>query len=156
MQHRNAPFKLPLICPECLREAHTENVLDPRFSCVGCSTIYPCVDGIPVLIADRAARAEVTSSAPWSSDERTAFYQRQSPYLREKIGGYDAELHYYLSVVEVPGLLLEIGSGAGVFVGLGGNDYCALDFSLTWLRAYIGGYRSICATADCIPLASRC
>jgi SAM-dependent methyltransferase len=106
------------------------------------------------LIAGSRARAEI-AFATKSSDERTRFYQRQSEYLRERIEVSDDELDRYLADVNVPGVVLEIGSGAGVFAGRGGYDYCALDYSLTWLRAYLSGHRSICATAECIPLASR-
>jgi uncharacterized protein YbaR (Trm112 family) len=45
-----------LACPICLVELrHEENCLH----CVGCGRAYPIIDGIPVLIADRAAPSPV-------------------------------------------------------------------------------------------------
>jgi SAM-dependent methyltransferase len=151
---KNALFELQLVCPECLRGGGAESVLNAGATCKECGTIFPRVDGIPVLIAGSRARAEI-AFATKSSEERTRFYQRQSEYLRERIEVSDDELDRYLADVNVPGVVLEIGSGAGVFAGRGGDDYCALDYSLTWLRAYLSSYRSICATAECIPLAAR-
>jgi len=40
-----------LACPVCLGKLRPENA---RLFCVGCGRAYPVVDGIPVLIADRA------------------------------------------------------------------------------------------------------
>ena len=149
----NARAPLPLVCPECLRNGRPDSALDLRGPCARCGIIFPSVDCIPVLIADSTVRAEM-ASATEACDERTRFYQRQSEYLRERIEVSDDELDRYLADVEVSGVVLEIGSGAGIFAGRGGHDYCALDYSLTWLRAYLSDYRAICATAECIPLAS--
>jgi uncharacterized protein YbaR (Trm112 family) len=40
-----------LACPACLCELRAEA---ERLSCAGCGRAYPIVDGIPVLIAERA------------------------------------------------------------------------------------------------------
>jgi hypothetical protein len=40
-----------LACPVCLG---TLRLQESTVVCVGCGRIYPVVDGIPVLIADRA------------------------------------------------------------------------------------------------------
>jgi len=40
-----------LACPACLGELRLDG---ERLHCAGCGRIYPIVDGIPVLIADRA------------------------------------------------------------------------------------------------------
>jgi len=41
-----------LACPACLGALRLE---DARLVCADCGRAYPIVDGIPVLIADRAA-----------------------------------------------------------------------------------------------------
>ena len=40
-----------LACPACLGELRTEVA---RLTCTDCMRVYPVVDGIPVLIAERA------------------------------------------------------------------------------------------------------
>jgi uncharacterized protein YbaR (Trm112 family) len=40
-----------LACPACLGRL---SVLEPHLICANCGRAYPLVDGIPVLIADRA------------------------------------------------------------------------------------------------------
>lgn len=40
-----------LACPACLGELYTE---DSRLICRSCARTYPIVDGIPVLIVERA------------------------------------------------------------------------------------------------------
>jgi uncharacterized protein YbaR (Trm112 family) len=45
------PIVDQLACPKCLGTLSLEKV---RLVCVACSRAYPIVDGIPVLIADRA------------------------------------------------------------------------------------------------------
>ena len=40
-----------LACPACFGSLHLE---DARLMCVSCGRLYPVVDGIPVLIAERA------------------------------------------------------------------------------------------------------
>jgi hypothetical protein len=40
-----------LVCPVCLGELRLE---ESRLVCTGCGCAYPIIDGIPVLIADRA------------------------------------------------------------------------------------------------------
>jgi hypothetical protein len=44
-----------LACPACLGDLQLE---EARLVCAGCGRGYPIVDGIPVLIADRAEAVE--------------------------------------------------------------------------------------------------
>jgi uncharacterized protein YbaR (Trm112 family) len=46
-----------LACPACLGDLRADEV---RLVCAGCGRAYPVVDGIPVLIAERA---EIAGSA---------------------------------------------------------------------------------------------
>jgi hypothetical protein len=41
----------PLACPACLGEFHLD---EGKLICAECGRIYPVMDGIPVLIAERA------------------------------------------------------------------------------------------------------
>ena len=43
-----------LACPACLGELRVDGA---RLVCAGCGRGYPVVDGIPVLIADRAEKS---------------------------------------------------------------------------------------------------
>lgn len=45
-----------LACPVCFGELRLEGSGE-RICCAGCLRVYPLVDGIPVLIAERAAKA---------------------------------------------------------------------------------------------------
>jgi uncharacterized protein YbaR (Trm112 family) len=44
-----------LACPACLRPLQFEETC---VVCLGCGRIYPIIDGIPVLIAERASLPE--------------------------------------------------------------------------------------------------
>jgi len=48
-----------LACPVCLGELRLEA---GRLACAGCGRVYPIVDGIPVLIAERGALARDSSA----------------------------------------------------------------------------------------------
>jgi len=109
------------------------------------------VDGIPILFRDPELRTQVLHQT--EADPRTAFYQTEDQYLREDVPGEEA-IKYGIEKSAAPGLVLEIGTGSGAFAGIGDEDYCGLDFSLTHLRSNLKGYRRICATAELIPLAS--
>jgi SAM-dependent methyltransferase len=87
-------------------------------------------------------------------DARSRFYQEHAEYLREQVEGTEKLYYAVESAQETTGLVLEIGSGQGSFAGVGGADYCALDYSLSHLRTYLCGPR-ICASAETIPLASQ-
>jgi hypothetical protein len=43
-----------LACPVCRQQLE---IGDDRLACTGCGRVYPIVDGIPVLIPDRAEMA---------------------------------------------------------------------------------------------------
>jgi len=46
-----------LACPACRETlAIREDVVPPAVGCTGCRRLYPIVDGIPVLIVERAFR----------------------------------------------------------------------------------------------------
>jgi uncharacterized protein YbaR (Trm112 family) len=51
-------------CPVCFQSLRVEQT---RVDCVGCGRVYPVVDGIPVLIAERATGPE--SAGPESAGE---------------------------------------------------------------------------------------
>ncbi len=44
-----------LACPVCMGALRLDG---SRLTCLGCGRVYPVVDGIPVLIADRAKMHE--------------------------------------------------------------------------------------------------
>ncbi len=50
-----------LICPSChgkvVLEAGVRDGLAAGLRCVGCGRVYPLVDGIPVMLIDRATQA---------------------------------------------------------------------------------------------------
>jgi len=109
--------------------------------------------GIPILLANDFEREALTSGES-PGDPRSRFYQESSDYLREQVGGRE-ELEYAFQNADTSGLILEVGAGAGTFAGFGGSDYCALDYSVSYLQTYLNGYSRICATAETIPLSSR-
>ncbi len=49
-----------LVCPSCLGDLRLG---EDRVACVGCGRKYPVVDGIPVLIAERAENAQGEGSS---------------------------------------------------------------------------------------------
>ena len=49
----DASILAQLACPACLGELRLD---ENRLVCEGCGRAYPIVEGIPVLIADRAKR----------------------------------------------------------------------------------------------------
>ena len=49
-----------LVCPSCLGDLRLG---EDRVACVGCGRKYPVVDGIPVLIAERAENAQSEGSS---------------------------------------------------------------------------------------------
>jgi hypothetical protein len=44
-----------LACPACLGDLHMK---DARLLCAACGRAYPVVDGVPVLIAERAEKSQ--------------------------------------------------------------------------------------------------
>jgi uncharacterized protein YbaR (Trm112 family) len=48
-----------LACPACLGQLRVDGL---RLVCADCGRAFPIVDGIPVLIADRAEPSEAVSS----------------------------------------------------------------------------------------------
>ena len=56
----DAKIVAQLACPACHAALHLEasSLAEPRLACTACARAYPIVDGIPVLIADRADRTK--------------------------------------------------------------------------------------------------
>jgi len=106
------------------------------------------------LISDEHLRATL-GGGDGVLNARARFYQENAEYLREQVEGSEKSSYALDKAQEAKGLVLEIGSGQGSFAGLGGADYCALDFSPSHLRTYLCGSRRICASAETIPLASK-
>jgi SAM-dependent methyltransferase len=142
---------LPLICPQCLRFGRGEQLLSPIRVCSICSAIYPVREGVPILLNDPQLR-KAFAEGETVSDRRTQFYQENAGYLREH--GEHENIEQALSMASADGIVLEVGAGSGAFAGVGGTDYCALDYSFTFLHSYLSNYRCICASADAIPLPS--
>ncbi len=49
-----------LVCPSCMGDLRLG---EDRVACIGCGRRYPVVDGIPVLIAERAENAQGEGSS---------------------------------------------------------------------------------------------
>jgi SAM-dependent methyltransferase/uncharacterized protein YbaR (Trm112 family) len=151
----------PLICP-----VHREPLVSQGEDLRGVShgEVYPVVDGVPVLIADRAERAATAArgrqAAEGSSEpdaqvsSAQAFYNRadeMEKYCRQDLEGVQADLNRWLGEVRCEGPVLEIGSGRGVVQGTGG-DYVAVDYSLTNLIRYVrSSHQRVCASAEKLP-----
>jgi len=119
-------------------------------ACARCGTLFPRISGIPLLLADAALRNSLAKSEV-PADARAAFYHEATDYLGEPPPP-EPQLVSTLSEARNDGMVLEIGSGKGAFAGLGGDDYCALDYSLSLLLKHLGKHRSICASAEAVPL----
>jgi len=141
---------LPLICPVCLECDRQEEELDAHTACARCGTSFPRISRIPLLLADAALRNSLKRSEV-PADARAAFYQQATDYLGEPAPP-DPQLVSTLIAARGDGMVLEIGSGKGAFAGLGGDEYCALDYSLSLLRTHLSEHRSICASAEAVPL----
>ena len=156
---------LPLICPRCLRSQSREQLLDVTGSCPCCCVRYQRIDEIPVLLTDDSVR-EALSTGIDLNDAGTSCYQKYDDYWRPHLtDGLLQQAHhlarekrqkieYSLANATAVGLVLEVGSGHGMLAGVGGTDYLALDYSLSFLQTYLSGYRRVCASAETIPLAS--
>ena len=125
---------------------------------------YPAVDGIPVLLVDRAERraaAEVDWTSAAADKRPLTFYNRPDDhdgYLRPALDHERRDMTPWLSSVRVRGggvgPVLEIGSGKGTLQGFGG-DYTAVDYSLTALRSHVRPeHGRVCASAERLPFAS--
>jgi SAM-dependent methyltransferase len=116
---------------------------------------YPIVDGVPVLIADRAERrslADVDWSKRAAENSALSCYNREY-FLREVLSEERGDMDRWLAAAEAEGPVLEIGSGKGALQGFGG-DYTACDYSLTSLRAHVRPeHRRACASAERLPFA---
>lgn len=142
---------LPLVCVSCLAIGIEQRLLSD-LRCPQCDVVYPRVGSVPILIEDSATR-EALGGGLQPEDARSSFYQNEDGYLREKCqhGSYD-DLESLTDLPQIPGVVLEIGSGSGNFAGVGGEDYCALDLSLSHLRRFVDGKGAVCASAEAIPL----
>ena len=156
---------LPLICPRCLRFQSREERLEATGTCLYCGVHYESRDDIPILVTDDSVRQELNSGLQ-PNDTASHYYQEYDDYWREFLTDSFLEqvriqaeakkkkLEYLLADTPVSGLVLEAGSGHGALAGVGGSDYLALDYSLRFLQTYLRDYRSVCASAETVPLAA--
>jgi SAM-dependent methyltransferase len=138
---------------------------DPaRWVGVGHGEIYPVIDGIPILLPDRAQRDRIAQTdwehATASNTSALDFYNAgqsgggEQYYPNEN----DADRARLLELLrQAPpagsGCVLEVGSGGGRLQGIGDEDYLALDYSFTALRRFIEPkWTRVCATAERLPL----
>lgn len=152
----------PLVCP-VYREPLDRRDPDHYVGRVH-GLVYPIVDGIPILLPDEAERLRVART-DWGSTNRAVdagaspldFYNQtrdQDLYCRGELDLARADIERWLSLADVPGPTLEIGSGKGALQGLG-DDYIALDYSFTALRRYIDPkHGRVCGTAERLPFES--
>ena len=136
---------------------------DPaRWRGVAHGEVYPVIDGIPVLLPDRAQRDRIAQT-DWSKPEITSdtgasgpidFYNKatyEEIYARAEQSWERADIDRWLGAAPLKGPVLEIGSGRGGLQGVG-DDYVALDYSFTALRKHIDPkYQRVCGTADRLP-----
>lgn len=119
---------------------------------------YPIAGGIPVLLANKNDRARAAHT-DWSAPENAGanpidFYnsvRNHDDYCRESLDTARADIESWLRASAAQGKVLEIGSGKGALAGIG-DDYTALDYSLSALHKYIDPrYQRVCATAARMP-----
>lgn len=127
--HRE-PLSVDLVCP------HGER--------------YPAMQGVPILLADPAARERLLRQETSAADA-LAFYNRtgdHDSYCRSELETVRRDLSRYLPQA---GPTLEIGSGKGALQGMGAG-YIACDYSLSALLAWLSPeHGRICASADALP-----
>ncbi|MBC8108797.1 MAG: methyltransferase domain-containing protein [Anaerolineae bacterium] len=132
---------------------------DPtRWVGVGHGEAYPVVEGIPILLPDRAERDRIAKT-DWDNVElqkRDAvdFYNEakyEERYSRATHDDGRAILNGLLDKLPSPGPVLEVGSGRGPLQGIG-QDYTALDYAFTLLRRNVDPkHHRVCGTAERLP-----
>lgn len=123
---------------------------------------YAVVEGIPILLPDRAERERLVSGATSTNRAATdplSFYNAAT--FEEEYSWTDQQEHraailpWREKIMADPnGPILEIGSGRGGLQGLGEppGRYVALDYSFTALQRNIDAkYVRVCATAERLP-----
>jgi SAM-dependent methyltransferase/uncharacterized protein YbaR (Trm112 family) len=150
-----------LRCPLCLQKRVDAGELlfnGSVAACARCSEEYPVVEGIPVLLHERAARRPECSAAPNP--------QRADPHqfyeVMFSVGDYSArDLSYHetrirsllAQYLSPQAAVLEVGCGRGQLQSLS-ETYLAEDYSLTALRRFTN-CSALCASAECLPLADQ-
>jgi SAM-dependent methyltransferase/uncharacterized protein YbaR (Trm112 family) len=126
----------------------------------GHGLVYPVIEGIPILLAREEERLAV-SSRDWSVEaeggaDALSFYNQtrdHDQYCRENLDEVRSHLLPFAQLSRGPAL--EIGSGKGALQGLG-EEYVALDYSFTALRAYIDSrHHRVCASAEHLPFPDK-
>ena len=141
-----------LACPRCRHEGL--NKTEGNLSCPSCGELYPLVDNIPVCVCDAAERKAIMGSGSPPVAGKEKFYNDReliTQFLCHQEVMENLEQLKHFIPIPVPGPVLEIGSGNGMFQDMS-EQYVALDYSLVALREFIAPWRPrICGSAEILP-----
>lgn len=175
-----------LICPKCNKlECYSYKLtLDAEsLKCPNCYTIYPSIQGVPILEDDVAKdvftigyfdkissyedfvrRYEIYVNGDFHRSERVKFYYYHYPpikadreaYLKSGYLAREKEfLRGFVQTYNITQICLEIGCAAGQFADISDN-YIGLEYSLSAVFAKgFENYARIVASAESIPLADQ-
>lgn len=116
-------------------------------------------DGIPICLPAAAPRDRTSDNNTESPPNKEAFYNNRemiSKFLCHREKMEDVEHLKKYPDINISGLVMEIGSGNGMFQDEFAN-YLAFDYSLAALKDYIDPrhYR-VCGSAEKLPFQSDC